>query len=189
LTACVLDSGDGVTHTIPIIGGNLLNANLIERVNIAGRHVTTYLADLLLRRGYAFNSTADFETVREIKEKTCFVSCEIDLDRKLSKNTTCHLEEYRLPDTTLIKIEKERFEAPELLFNPMLGGFEMRGVHELVFDCIKVCKIMISLTIQRCPTDTRASLYGCVYLSGRVVRLRVIIYRWYYHVLWIPNKT
>lgn len=138
MTACVLDSGDGVTHTIPIIDGNLLNANLIERVNVAGRHVTTYLADLLLRRGYAFNSTADFETVREIKEKTCFVSCDIDLDRKLSKNTTCHLEEYRLPDTSLIKIEKERFEAPELLFNPMLGGFEMRGVHELVFDCIKV---------------------------------------------------
>lgn len=49
-------------------------------------------------RGYAFNSTADFETVREIKEKSCFASCDIALDRKLSKETTALIEEYRLPD-------------------------------------------------------------------------------------------
>jgi len=56
------------------------------------------------KRGYAFNSSADFETVREIKEKTCFVSCDIKLDRKLSKETTTHMEEYRLPDNSLIKV-------------------------------------------------------------------------------------
>lgn len=36
------------------------------------------------------------------------------------------------------KIEKERFEASEVLFNPGYAGFEMRGCHELVFDCINV---------------------------------------------------
>jgi actin-related protein 2 len=77
----------------------------IERINLAGRHVTQHLTKLLLLRGYAFNSTADFETVREIKEKTCFLSCDIALDRKLSRETTTHMEEYRLPDQTLIKVE------------------------------------------------------------------------------------
>jgi len=103
LSATVLDSGDGVTHCIPIIEGRVFKAQ-IERLNLAGRHVTQYLTKLLLLRGYAFNSTADFETVREIKEKSCFVSCDIKLDRKLSKETTTHMEEYRLPDQTLIKV-------------------------------------------------------------------------------------
>ena len=60
-------------------------------------------------RGYAFNSTADFETVREIKEDLCFVSGDLDMDRKLARETTCHEREYRLPDGSRIKIGKERY--------------------------------------------------------------------------------
>lgn len=45
----------------------------MKRLNVAGRHVTEYLVKLLLLRGYAFNSSADFETVREIKEDLCYV--------------------------------------------------------------------------------------------------------------------
>lgn len=55
-------------------------------------------------RGYAFNSTADFETVREIKEKFCFVSGNLEQDRKLSKETTCLEKEYRLPDNSIIRV-------------------------------------------------------------------------------------
>ena len=67
-------------------------------------------------RGYAFNSTADFETVREIKEKHCFVSHNIKMERKLASETTCFSVEHELPDGTLIKLDRERFEAPEMLF-------------------------------------------------------------------------
>jgi len=51
------------------------------------------------------------------------VSSNIDTDRKLCKETTALLEEYRLPDNTLIKVERERFEAAEILFNPINAGF------------------------------------------------------------------
>ena len=47
------------------------------RINIAGRHVTEYLNKLLMLRGYALNSSADFELVRELKERFCFVSANI----------------------------------------------------------------------------------------------------------------
>jgi actin-related protein 2 len=58
-----LDSGDGVSHVIPVYQGMIQSDN-IKRLNIAGRHVTEYLIKLLMRRGYAFNSSADFEVVR-----------------------------------------------------------------------------------------------------------------------------
>ena len=45
-------------------------------------------------RGYAFNRTADFETVREIKEKLCYVSYDLDLDTRLSEETTVLVESY-----------------------------------------------------------------------------------------------
>jgi len=63
----------------------------------------------LTQRGYAFNSSADFETVREIKESKCFVSYDPVKDRNLANETTLHDQEYMLPDRSLIKIGRERF--------------------------------------------------------------------------------
>ena len=71
-TSVVVDSGDGVTHIVPVSDGFSL-PHLTRRLDIAGRDVTRYLIKLLMR-GYAFNRTTDFETVREIKQKFCYVS-------------------------------------------------------------------------------------------------------------------
>ena len=83
-TGIILDSGDGVTHCIPIAYNYIIHPK-IKRLDIAGRHITDYLTKLLQLKGYAFNSTADFELVREMKEKYCFVSCDIESDRTLDK--------------------------------------------------------------------------------------------------------
>ena len=82
-TGLVFDAGDGVSHCIPVFEGIPLY-DQIKRLNVAGRHVTEYLIKLLLLRGYAFNSSADFETCREIKEQLCYVSYQLSKDRKLA---------------------------------------------------------------------------------------------------------
>jgi len=72
LTATILDSGDSLSYVVPIVEGYILQ-NLIKKIPLAGRSISEYLTKLLFLRGYAFNSSADAETVREIKERFCFI--------------------------------------------------------------------------------------------------------------------
>ena len=103
MTSCILDSGDGVSNIIPIVDGYVINSR-IKKSELAGKEVTKYLTKLLFLKGYAFNSSADFETVKEIKEKLCFVSSDIALDRKLANETVYFEQEYTLPDGTLVRV-------------------------------------------------------------------------------------
>ena len=63
----VLDSGDGVSHAVPIYEGFSLPHSII-RSDVAGRDVTSYLKQLLRREGHTFKTSAEFEIVRQIKE-------------------------------------------------------------------------------------------------------------------------
>ena len=49
---------------------------------------------LLLLRGYAFNHSADFETVRMLKEKLCYVAYDVEAEQKLALDTTVLVEPY-----------------------------------------------------------------------------------------------
>jgi len=154
LTGVVLDSGDGVTHIVPVWDG-VVPPNLIKRLNVAGRHITRYLIKLLQLRGYAFNRSADFETVRQIKEKLCYVACDLEVEKRLALETTVLMQSYTLPDGRVIKLGRERFEAAEVLFNPHLIDVDSLGVHEMLFKMI-----------QEADTDLRASFYKHIVLSG-----------------------
>jgi len=154
MTGVVVDSGDGVTHICPVVEGFGLS-NLTRRLDVAGRDITNYLIKLLFLRGYAFNKSADFDTVRQIKEKHCYVAYDVEQENKLAKETTVLVETYTLPDGREIKIGAERFEAPEALFQPHLVDIEKEGLAELLFNAIQAADV-----------DVRPDLYKHIVLSG-----------------------
>jgi len=105
LTGVVVDSGDGVTHIVAVYDGFTI-PSITKRLDIAGRDITQYLIELLLVHGYVFNKTADFDTVRMIKEKLCYVAYNIHSEQKLALDTTFLVENYTLPDGRVIKVTK-----------------------------------------------------------------------------------
>ena len=129
--------------------------HLTKRLNVAGRHVTSYLIDLLQRRGYAFNRSADMDTVRQIKESLCYVSYDYKRDLQLGRETTHLMKSYTLPDGRVIKLGPERFMAPEAMFSPDLIDVEGGGIADVLFKCV-----------QEMDIDNRMTMYEHIVLSG-----------------------
>jgi hypothetical protein len=96
----VLDSGDGVTHAVPVFEGFSM-PHAIRRVDIAGRDVTDHLQLLLRKSGHHLHTTAEREVVRTIKEKCCYVASS---PQKEEKDTAGRWEEYKLPDGNIVQV-------------------------------------------------------------------------------------
>merc|ERR1719150_685178 len=114
-TGIVLESGDGVTHTVPIYEGYCL-PHAVQRLDLA---------------------------VRDIKEKLCYVALDFDDEMQKSETSSEVEQNYELPDGQVITVGAERFRAPEALFQPNLLGLEQEGIHKLTFSSIMKCDVDI----------------------------------------------
>ena len=150
----VLDSGYGATHAVPSTKGFAI-PDAVLRLDLAGDDLTEYLTKILNERGYSFNTAADRDIVKDIKEKLCYVTTDFDKELKMADSGTSIEKKYELPDGKSIAVGSERFRCPEALFNSKLAGVESAGIHKQIFD-----------SIMKCDGDLHEALYGNIVLSG-----------------------
>ncbi|GMG05895.1 unnamed protein product [Aspergillus oryzae var. brunneus] len=156
LTGTVIDSGDGVTHVIPVAEGYVIGSS-IKSIPIAGRDITYFVQSLLRDRGEPDSS---LKTAEKVKEEYCYVCPDIvkefarydrEPDRLLKHTVTS-------PNGRSVNIDVgyERFLAPEIFFNPEIYSSDFLTPLPNVVDGV----------IQSSPIDVRRGLYKNIVLSG-----------------------
>lgn len=88
-TGTVLDSGEGITHAVPIYEGYAI-PHAIQMIDLSGRDLTTYLHKLLFEKHDQLikDTSESMEEVKKIKEKMCKVAQDFDAELKSATEHT-----------------------------------------------------------------------------------------------------
>lgn len=148
-TGVVLDVGEGVTHAVPVYEGFALRHS-VARSDIAGREVTRQLQLQLRKAGLCFTTTAEADLAKTMKEELCYLTAAAGMEDEKEAKT-----QYQLPDGQSITLSSERYQAPNVLFDPSLIGSEEPGAADILVN-----------SIMKSDIDLRPKLFSQIVLAG-----------------------
>jgi len=161
LTGTVVDSGDGVTHVIPVAEGYVIGSS-IKHIPLAGRDITAFIQQLLRERETSVPPEESMEVAKRIKEQFSYVCPDLVKEFvKYDKDPDKWYKQYNgtHPKTKapyIVDVGFERFLGPEIFFNPEIFSS----------DFLVPLPEVIDTMIQSSPIDVRRGLYKNIVLSG-----------------------
>jgi actin-related protein 3 len=161
LTGTVIDSGDGVTHVIPVAEGYVIGSS-IKHIPLAGRDITAFVQQLMRERNEPIPPAESLEVAKRVKETYSYV-CP-DIVKEFTKYDTEPSKWFRTYESKnsvtqkpyTVDVGYERFLGPEIFFNPEIFSS----------DFLTPLPKVVDDTIQSCPIDVRRGLYKNIVLSG-----------------------
>uniref|UniRef100_A0A672PG48 Actin related protein 3B n=1 Tax=Sinocyclocheilus grahami TaxID=75366 RepID=A0A672PG48_SINGR len=146
LTGIVIDSGDGVTHAIPVAEGYVIGS-CIKHIPVAERE---------REREIGIPPEQSLETAKAVKERYCYICPGIvkeftkyDMDpgkwikKKYKEINAISKNEFQ------IDVGHARFLGPEIFFHPEFANP----------DFMQPISVVVDKVIQNCPIDVRRALY------------------------------
>ena len=161
LTGTVIDSGDGVTHVIPVAEGYVIGSS-IKHIPIAGRDITYFVQQILRDRETGIPPEQSLETAKAVKERFGYICPDIAKEmNKYDADPKKWFKKYgsRHPVTKKdweIDVGYERFLGPEVFFHPEFCNPDFTTPISETVDVV----------IQSTPIDVRRPLYKNIVLSG-----------------------
>ena len=161
LTGTVIDSGDGVTHVIPVAEGYVIGS-CIKHIPLAGRDITAFVHRLLRERGEPVPAEDALEVAKRIKEMHSYVCPDLAKEfAKYDSDPAKYFRTYegqhkRTKQPWVADVGYERFLGPEIFFNPEIFSS----------DFLTPLPDVVDESIVKCPIDTRRGLYKNIVLSG-----------------------
>lgn len=169
LTGLVVDSGESVTHAVPIYQGFAL-ANAITSVDFGGEDLTAHFMRLMAKK-HTFStdasrdmmagtvpSSAEAQVIREVKEVLCWVTLDFEQEPEVVFNPATQ-RSYELPDGQILNLGNELFYVPEAIFKPHLLGIEDQGVHLAAYNAV-----------EKSDRNLQSELYGNIILVCSIRR-------------------
>uniref|UniRef100_A0A8C1WCH3 Actin related protein 3B n=1 Tax=Cyprinus carpio TaxID=7962 RepID=A0A8C1WCH3_CYPCA len=145
LTGIVIDSGDGVTHAIPVAEGYVIGS-CIKHIPIAEREI-------------GIPPEQSLETAKAVKERYCYICPDIVKEfTKYDMDPGKWIKKYKginaiSKNEFQIDVGYERFLGPEIFFHPEFANPDfMQPISDVVDE-----------VIQNCPIDVRRPLYKVQY--------------------------
>ena len=171
LTGVVVDSGDGVTHVVPICDGYVLGSN-IKHIPIAGRSITKFMEQMIRERAEPIKTEDLYLATMDLKEKHGYVADDL-LEEYAKFDTKQENEKTKGPKQSKyfkkfkgtgkisgqeynIRVGYELFLGPESFFSPEIIDKNWKMSLDETIDN----------TIQQCPIDYRRKLYSNIVMSG-----------------------
>ena len=177
LTGVVVDSGDGVTHVVPICDGYVLGSN-IKHIPIAGRSITKFMEQMIRERSEPIKTEDLYLATMDLKEKHGYVANDL-LEEYAKFDTKQENEKTKEPKQSKqfkkfkgtgkisgqeynIRVGYELFLGPESFFSPEIIDKNWKMSLDETIDN----------TIQQCPIDYRRKLYSNIVMSGGSTQFR-----------------
>lgn len=154
-TGLVIDSGEGVSHTVPTYEGFAI-PHAIHRIELSGSDLNLYFQELLKKIGYSFTTPDDMDSVAWLKERVCQAPLDYEAGMKEAAESKALERKEVLPDgNTVVIVNMERLQVPEVYFQPGLANKEFDGLQKYADESIK-----------KCDQDIRKELYRNLILAG-----------------------